>query len=118
MDTIDTADAYQIVHEAFFDISRLYDLNMLSQDDFSFKPEMFKRFQRVLLGCPPLESSHLHELMLAKEVANLQPLMKYADSRDYKLGRMLLFLPRMIKWFLTSVSEQILLFLERLKYQK
>ena len=105
MDRMENAEAYETVHNAFSSLCREWKLTELTENDFHDNGELFIRFDRIRKGCTPMESLRLHEQMLMKVVAELQPLRYYPKSKDYRLGHFLLAIPRAVKGDLTRMMR-------------
>ena len=104
MDTIDTTEAFQTVHKAFYDICEYFCLSSLSREDFPDE-EVFIRFDKIRGGCQPIESLRLHEQLLMSKIAELRPYKYFANSRDYKIGHMLLYPPRALKRLVRKILD-------------
>lgn len=91
MDTMDTGEAFRAVYEQFPAIAKKFDLSSVQESDYiggwSRNPEKLKR----ILNGGPIDYL-LAECRIQKE--------EYLGSKDYRLGRAMLKIPRWIKGWL------------------
>ena len=103
MDTIETSAAYEEVHRRCQELCSEWEVADLLENDFEEweqERNVFLRFQKIIGGCTPLESARFHELLILKEVVRLRPLEYIENSKDFRLGHLLLYFPRKAKAFL------------------
>ncbi len=97
MDTIDTVDSYEMVHNAFYELCVYFDLYRLIEADFIGKVDLYCRFNKIRNGCTPMDSLRFHEQLLMDQMKRLWQLINdIYETKDYRLGHYLLRLPRLL----------------------
>ena len=100
MDTIRTFDGYAEAHRDFSAICRELDLQSVVDQWEDGKSVNRKRLANICHGCSPEESLLLmRDLFFSvnEELRELRPLRGIANSKSYRLGRAVTYLPRIVR---------------------
>ncbi len=102
MDTIDTLDGFERAHSAFSDICAQFGLRSVAEEWKRAGNGNWFRLEAICDGCSPTESLLFARTALRREAESLRPLRGLDRTHAYRIGRILMWLPKRIKHCLRS----------------